>query len=73
MRIHFNQDDGQWLCTPWTALVGFVVAVRPQGQHKQQYLRSTEYTISTLIVHGYTTINGMCNFARDVPAGVTCT
>ena len=32
--------------------------------------RSTEYTISTLIVHGYTMINGMCNFARDVPAGV---
>ena len=34
--------------------MGFVVAVRPQGQHKKQYQGSIEgqqYTISTLILH----------------------
>ena len=39
--------------------MGFVVVVRPQGQHKQQYLGSIEgqqYTISTLMLH-YTAVS----------------
>ena len=46
--------------------MGFVVAVRPQGQHKQQYLGSIEgqqYTISTLI--HYTSVSVLTCWSHE--------
>ena len=42
--------------------MGFVVAVRPQGQHKQQYLRPA-YTISTLI--HYTSVSVLTCWSHE--------